>query len=197
MEAKERPAESTAPDGPGRRRRREGDGRLAVDELVRRAQDGDADAFEGLYRECVGRIHALCLRMVADEPRARELTQRVFVRAWRKLPSFRGQGSFHGWLHRLAVNVVYHEARSRKRRRTREQRAVAGHEPRRDGSPELRVDLERAIGALPPRARVVFVLHDVEGYTHAEIGKMTGIATGTSKAHLHRAHRLLRERLTG
>lgn len=176
-------------------RLREGGRCLVSDELVRRAQDGDTNAFEALYREGVGRIHALCLRMVSDEARARELTQEVFVRAWRKLPSFRGEGSFHGWLHRLAVNVVYHALRGQTRRRSREERVAVERRPRGDGSPELRVDLERAIAALPMRARTVFVLHDVEGYTHAEIGKMTGIATGTSKAHLHRAHRLLRDML--
>jgi len=122
----------------------------------------------------------------------------VFVRAWDKLRSFRGESLFSSWLHRLAVNVVMNERRTTIRR---EQRVTPVAAPevleRGKGEPTvgLSIDLERAIAALPEGAREVFVLYDIEGYSHAEIGEMTGIAEGTSKAQLFRARQLLREKL--
>ena len=164
--------------------------------LVRRAQQGDVAAFEDLYRASVGRIHGLCLRMCGDAALAEELTQEAFVRAWRKLASFRGDSSFTTWLFRLTVNVVLSYRRGRGKRRARE---VSGDDvlldehPAAAAAPGAAVDLERAVAALPQRAREVFVLHDVEGYRHDEIARMAGIAVGTSKAQLHRARRLIRE----
>jgi RNA polymerase sigma-70 factor (ECF subfamily) len=166
-----------------------------VDSVVRRAQDGDAAAFECLYREHAGRVYALCLRLTADPARAEELTQDVFVRAWERLRTYRGASAFGSWLHRLAVNVVFGQARRLARRRRHEEAASAQRaDPWLD--PALHLDLEGAIAALPPGARAVFVLHDVEGFDHAEIARLAGIAEGTSKAQLHRARRLLREYLT-
>ena len=126
-----------------------------------------------------------------------ERTQDAFVRAWGKLGSFRGEAAFPTWLHRLAVNVVLTDRRSAGRRERRAE-AAAESGPRAQPAPRagLGVDLERAIARLPPGARAVFVLYDVEGYCHQEIAEMTGIATGTSKAQLHRARRLLREALS-
>jgi RNA polymerase sigma-70 factor (ECF subfamily) len=170
--------------------------RPTVPDPVRSAQEGDKRAFEVLYRENVGRVFALCLRLVSDERRAEELTQDVFVRAWERLRSFRGEAAFSSWLHRVAVNVVYHSLRADGRRQTREARAIEGREHPSGTGHEFRVDLERAIAALPRRARLVFILHDIEGYPHREIADMTGMAPGTSKAHLHRARRLLRETLS-
>lgn len=165
---------------------------------VRLAQGGDEAAFEGLYREHVGRVYALCLRMSADAVTARELTQDVFVRAWERLDSFRGESAFASWLHRLAVNVVLTDRRAQARRAEDSlddgDRALPA--AARDGSSALRLDLEAAVATLPPGARRVLVLHDIEGYEHAEIGKLLGIAEGTSKAHLFRARRLLRELLS-
>lgn len=170
----------------------------AADLTVRRAQQGETAAFEQLYREHVGRVYALCLRMAGDRGRAEELTQDVFVRAWEKLGSFQGRSSFGTWLHRLAVNVVLGERRSEGVRVHRvfgtdapEKFETAGRPP----EPGHRMDLERAVAALPPGARAAFVLHDVEGYRHEEIAEMQGSAVGTSKAQLHRARRLLREAL--
>jgi len=165
-------------------------------ELVSRAQSGDVAAFENLYRSHAARVYAVCLRMVADPARAEDLTQEAFVRAWEKLGSFRGKSAFATWLHRLTVNTVLGEIRSRGRRRdegvaSEELRAVPDPRPARQ--PEAGIDLERAIATLPSQARLVFVLHDVEGFRHHEIGQLMGIATGTSKAHLHRARRILRE----
>ena len=169
---------------------------MSETDLVSRAQRGDLTAFENLYRSHVGRVHAICLRMVADPERAEDLTQEAFIRAWKKLRTFRGRSAFSTWLHRLTVNVVLAEIRTRGRRQdegvdTAELQSIP--DPRPTDRPGAALDLERAIATLPSRARTVFVLHDVEGYRHAEIGKLMGIATGTSKAHLHRARQLLRE----
>ncbi len=167
-------------------------------EAVRLAQTGDQDAFEQLYREHAGRVYALCLRLSGDAVRARDLTQDVFVRLWEKLPTFRGESAFSSWLHRLAVNVVLAGRRSEFRRErvvmpTDDLDAVG--RPAAQAPAGLRMDLEQSIAALPPGARAVFVLHDIEGYEHQEIAELTGIAPGTSKAHLFRARRLLREAL--
>jgi RNA polymerase sigma-70 factor (ECF subfamily) len=167
-------------------------------DAVRRAQAGDPDAFEVVYRAHSGRIYALCLRMTADAAAATELVQDVFVRAWEKLDTFRGESAFSSWLHRLAVNVVLMARRSAARRGEEPLGEDDGPLPppaTRTATPELHMDLERAIASLPPMARQVLVLHDIEGYEHAEIGVMLGIAEGTSKAHGFRARRLLRERL--
>lgn len=167
-------------------------------DLVRRAQAGDQAAFHELYREHVGRVYAVCLRLVRERGEAEERTQDVFVRAWERLKSFRGESAFGSWLHRLAVNVVLEEQRKRRRR---EIRVLAVEDPatlERPGAASvagLSLDLEQAIAALPDGAREVFLLYDVEGYGHAEIAKLTGIAEGTSKAQLFRARRLLRKAL--
>ena len=165
-------------------------------DLVRRAQGGDRSAFRRLYEDHVGRVYALCLRLTGDQEDAMERTQDVFVRAWEKLGSYRGEAAFSTWLHRLAVNVVLADRRSASRRERRVD-AAAALGPSVTPAPRsgLAVDLERAIAALPPGARAVFVLYDVEGYRHEEIAEMTGIAAGTSKAQLHRARKLLREAL--
>lgn len=166
-------------------------------ESVRRAQSGDQAAFEQLYRDHVGRVYALCLRLSADRVQAEELTQDVFVRAWEKLPTFRGESAFSSWLYRLAVNAVLGQRRS-EGRRTHGAISLddvdAGMEPASKAPvPGLSMDLDQAIGRLPPGARAVFVLYDVEGYEHQEIAELTGMAVGTSKAHLFRARRLLRQ----
>ncbi len=171
---------------------------LIADDLVRRAREGDEAAFEALYRAHAGRVHALCLRMTGDPAHARELTQDAFVRAWEKLGSFRGEAAFGTWLHRLAVNVVLMDRRLAARRAEDALPDEPGDvAPLRHGAPRHaeRMDLETAIRALPPMARQVLVLHELEGYEHGEIAAMLGIAEGTSKAHLFRARRILRETL--
>ena len=169
-----------------------------MNETVRRAQDGDPSAFRDLYESHVGRVFAVCLRLSANRVEAEEHTQDVFVRVWERLASFRGESAFSTWLHRLTVNEVLQARRSAGRRTSRvtltdDDRILEHH-----GSvapPAGSGDLEQAIAALPVGARAVFVLHDVEGYQHDEIARMSGIAVGTSKAQLHRARRLLREAL--
>jgi RNA polymerase sigma-70 factor (ECF subfamily) len=169
-----------------------------MSELVRQAQQGDENAFGALYRTHVARVHALCLRLAGDAEAARELTQDVFVRAWEALPSFRGESAFSSWLHRLAMNVFLGRRRAtgRRERRVFSTENPAALERGSDTAvPSSGIDLEQAIAALPRGARLVFVLHDIEGYQHGEIARMTGIAEGTSKAQLFRARRLLRETL--
>jgi RNA polymerase sigma-70 factor (ECF subfamily) len=167
--------------------------------LVARAQAGDLEAFEALYRANRGRVYALCYRMAGEATLAEELAQDVFVRAWQRLGSFRGESAFSSWLHPLTVNVALSERRSRRRRTARVMSTddpAAFERPQTPKTgPEAGVDLDRALETLPAGARAVFVLHDVEGYKHEEIARMTGVATGTSKAQLHRARRLLREAL--
>ena len=162
------------------------------------AASGDREAFERLYRANSGRVFALCIRMVGDRSSAEELTQDVFVRAWNKLGQFRGDSSFSTWLHRLAVNVVLNVRKQQGRHRSRhEEMDEESNSLPQSGLPVpgMRLDLEAAIAMLPPGARRVFVLHDVEGYTHEEIAEQTGVTTGATKSQLHRARMLLREAL--
>lgn len=167
--------------------------------LVQDAQGGSLAAFERLYRDNERRVFALCMRLSSDPALAEELTQEVFIRAWRKLGSFRGQSAFSSWLYPLTVNVALTERRSRRRRLARvfPTDDVTTLEPWAPApKPETAFDLEKAMAGLPPGARRVFVLHDVEGRTHEEIASLLGLAPGTSKAQLHRARKLLREVLT-
>ncbi len=157
------------------------------------AAAGDQRAFERLYRLHVARIHSLARRMAGFEGDADELTQDVFVRAWERLGTYRGEAAFGTWLHRLAVNVILNWRRSAAAERRWIEDGVdtdlmAGA---RSGRAET-LDLEGAIARLPAGARQVFVLHDVEGFKHEEIAAMMGVTAGTSKAQLHRARMLLR-----
>lgn len=166
--------------------------------LVARAAHGDVSAFEELYRLNVGRVYGLCLRMSGDPSLAEELVQETFVRAWRKLGSFRGASAFSTWLHRVTVNVVLGHRRSADRREIQVSGPVEDAAPDRVAAtahPGQTIDLERAISGLPEGARAVFILHDVEGFHHEEISGIAGIAVGTSKAQLHRARKLLRKAL--
>ena len=168
------------------------------DRAVDRARGGDVVAFEEVYRATVGRIHGLCLRMCGDTHLAEELTQETYIRAWQKLSGFRGDSLFTTWLHRVGVNVVLGHLRSAGRRPQLESfdpRLEHHHGSSRQQVPGV-IDLEKAISELPPRARTVFVLHDVEGYKHKEISRLAGMAVGTSKAQLSRARSLLRKALS-
>ena len=169
-----------------------------LDSDVALAAGGDASAFERLYRTHVGRIHSLTRRMLGSHE-ADEVTQDIFVRTWLKLGQFRGDSAFSTWLHRLAVNVVIERRRSFAIQRDRMSDDPAALEaitvaPARA---DLTVDFEAAIEQLPPGARAIFVLHDVEGYKHREIASMLEITSGTSKRQLHRARMLLRQHLGG
>jgi RNA polymerase sigma-70 factor (ECF subfamily) len=161
------------------------------------AATGDTAAFERLYRRHAGRIHTLCRRMIGDAE-ADDAAQDVFVRAWDKLGQFRGDSAFGTWLYRLAVNLVLGKRQTLSVRSAR----FGGGDPDELPLPsrgvrvDLRVDFEAAIGRLPRGAREVFLLHDVEGYTHEEIADMLHVTSGTSKSQLHRARMTLRQYLS-
>lgn len=170
--------------------------------LVRAAMSGDVAAFEAIYRQHVGRVRGVILRLVGGHGgRADDLTQEVFVRAWQALPGFRFEAALSTWLHRLAVTTALMEMR---RSRARPQDGgdddglwlVGVPDSAGDGT-ALTMDLERTVASLPPRARAVLVLYDIEGWTHEEIASELGMAIGSSKAQLHRARGLLRQRLGG
>jgi len=160
------------------------------------ATGGDERAFERLYREHVGRVYGLARRMLSGEG-AGEITQDVFVRAWEKLGTFRGESAFGTWLYRLAINVILARrgqlARERARRGGDDETLEAV--PARASMTDLGMDFETAIERLPDGARQIFVLHDVEGYKHEEIAEMLGVTSGTTKAQLHRARMMLRRSL--
>lgn len=174
--------------------------------LVAKAQGGDVAAFEALYRANAPRVYGLALRLTGNANDAGELTQDVFVHAWQRLTAFRGDAAFGSWLHRIALNTRFMRVRGDRRRaaRIRIQSDADAHDltestERQGMVPAIdvtqAVDLERAIATLPPGARRVFVLHDVIGYRHDEIARLTQLAEGTIRAQLHRARRLLMEAL--
>ena len=158
----------------------------------------DDAAFEEIYRTHYRRVYALTLRMTCDPDKAEELTQDVFVRVWQTLASFRGESQLGTWIHTVAVRTTLQHLRSQNRREARvmttDDLSRYGAEARR-AMPEASIDLERAIARLPPGARTVLLLHDVEGYLYEEIARLLGVTVGTVKSQLHRARRLMMEAL--
>src|SRR6266853_445620 len=170
--------------------------RRGLDDDVALAAGGDPSAFERLYQTHVARIHSLTRRMLGTSD-ADEVTQDIFVRTWQKLGQFRGDSAFSTWLHRLAVNVVIERRRSFaiQRERMSDDPSALDFVTVAPARADLTVDFEHAIEQLPPGAREIFVLHDVEGYKHREIAALLGITAGTSKRQLHRARLLMRQHL--
>ena len=167
--------------------------------LAMRAANADVAAFEQLYRRHHRRVHGVIVRLVGQaSARAEDLTQETCLRAWQALPGFRHESAVSTWLHRLAVNTALMELRSRRSRPLQDEDEDTFDQlstPDTAGNAVLGRDLERAVATLPPRARAVLVLHDVEGWKHAEIATELGMAVGSSKAQLHRARNLLRMRI--
>ena len=168
-------------------------------ELAQKSAEGDADAFEQIYRRHFRRVYALCLRMLGDPTQAEDLTQDVFVNLFNKIGSFRGESAFTTWLHRMTVNQVlmyFRKASTRSELTTEEGETpvqiVRGTEDPNAMPVVDRIALERAIAQLPPGYRTVFVLHDVEGHDHDEIAKILEVSQGTSKSQLHKARLKLR-----
>lgn len=169
-------------------------------ELARRAAEGDDGAFEQIYRRHYRRVYSLCLRMTNNPTSAEDLTQDVFTHLYRKIGSFRGESAFTTWLHRMTVNQVlmYFRKSSTRNELTTEEgetpiQIVQGTENAARMPIVDRIALERAIEQLSPGYRSVFVLHDVEGHEHEEIGRILGISAGTSKSQLHKARLKLRD----
>jgi RNA polymerase sigma-70 factor (ECF subfamily) len=176
---------------------------MTVDQDAQRAAAGDMDAFEKVYRRYNQRVYSHCLRMVRNSADAEDLTQEVFIQLFRKINTFRGDSSFTTWLHRLTVNQVLMHLRKPivKTEKTTEDgatpiRIVRGTENPSRMAQIDRIALDHAIAELPPGYRMVFILHDIEGYDHEEIGKILGCAVGTSKSQLHKARLRLRQFLT-
>ena len=158
------------------------------------AVGGDADAFERLYRRHVARVNALARWLVAPSD-AEDAVQEVFIRVWEKLGTFAGQSAFGTWLHRVAVNVMLRRRQNlgRDRARVTDDEFALDVVAGRPRQPELRMAIEQAVDGLPPGAREVFVLHDMEGYKHDEIAELLGVDPGTSRSQLHRARMMLRK----
>ncbi len=164
-------------------------------ELVARARDNDYAAYEALYRLHVGRVFALCVRLLGDRDMAEDMSQEAFVLAWRKLGSFRGDAAFGSWLYRITTNTVLSYLRKQKAfRYSLDIDDIP--EPGYESHTDTQMGLEAAIATLPDGARAVFVLYSLEGYTHEEISGMLDIAVGSSKAQLHRARQLLKAQLS-
>ena len=166
--------------------------------LVDRIRAGDSTAERELYEAHVDRIYRLAFRMAGDDTLAQDFTQETFIRAFDKLHAFRGDSAFSTWLHSIAMSVSLNGLRKVKRFRSREASIEAADGVMVSGrrsEPDLKQRLAAAIDALPPGYRAVFVMHDVEGYTHEEIGAALGVQEGTSKAQLSRARAKLRESL--
>lgn len=167
--------------------------------LIARVRAGDGRAERELYDAHVDRVYRLAFRMVGDDDLARDFTQETFIRAFERLGGFRGESALSTWLHTIATSVVLNGLRKVKRFRRREtDLEEAGEVPgqSRLADPDLKYKLERAIDALPEKYRMVFVMHDVEGFTHEEIATAMGTETGTSKAQLSRARAKLRDALS-
>lgn len=181
---------------------------LTEGDAIRLAQQGDAAAFELLYRMHNRRVYALCLRMTANPTEAQDLTQDAFLQLFRKIQSFRNESSFSTWLHRLTVNIVLMRFR---KKRFPEVHLDEVFDPEDDasapkieiGAPDLRVRgtidrlmINRAIDQLPDGYKLMFVLHDIQGFGHEEIAEILGCSVGNSKSQLHKARMRMRELLT-
>jgi RNA polymerase sigma-70 factor (ECF subfamily) len=184
--------------------KKQGD-RLSEAEAIERAKQGDAGAFEFLYDLHKRRVYSLCLRMTANTAQAEDLTQEAFLQLFRKIGTFRGESAFSTWLHRMAVNVVLMHLRKKglavvpledtiETEEDSPRKEPGGEDVMLAGSVD-RLELQRAVDALPPGYRTIFVLHDVEGYEHNEIAEIVGCSIGNSKSQLHKARLKLRELL--
>jgi RNA polymerase sigma-70 factor, ECF subfamily len=166
--------------------------------LVARVLAGDPEAERELYDTLVNRVYRLVYRMVGDPDLANDYTQDTFVRVFDRLSTFRGESALSTWVTSVAISVVYNGQRKVKRLQAREvdlEHAEPIAAARREAEPDLKVRLAHAIDGLPEGYRTVFLMHDVEGYTHEEIGQALGIQEGTSKAQLSRARAKLRHQL--
>jgi len=180
-------------------------GELSETEAIERARQGDADAFEALYDLHKRRVYSLCLRMTANAAEAEDLTQEAFLQLFRKIGTFRGESAFSTWLHRMAVNVVLMRLRKKNLPVVPLDDPLESEEEssrKEPGAPDQklagsvdRMEIQRAVDALPPGYRMIFVLHDVEGYEHNEIATLVGCSIGNSKSQLHKARMKLRDLL--
>jgi len=166
--------------------------------LCKRCQQGDIGALEELYKRHKDKVYALAIRLTNNVQDAEDIVQDVFVQVHRKINSFRGDAAFSSWLYRIATNISMSALRQRQRRRkeqTSEHIQARGHQAQVNDTRLLKPFLEEAIASLPPKSRMVFVLHDVQGFQHQEIAQMLNCSVGTSKSQLHKARSHLRKTL--
>jgi RNA polymerase sigma-70 factor, ECF subfamily len=171
-------------------------GRAAEAELVARCRSGELDAFEDVYRQYSTRLYNLAFRMVGNAADADDLLQEIFLTAYRKLDTFRVDSALGTWLYRLGMNVCLDRLRSKAARQDQATDMLddrIGHTAHETRISVSRLDLERAIKSLPEGSRAAFLLHDVEGFDHHEVGRILGIAEGTSKSQVHKARLRIRE----
>ena len=180
---------------------------LTEAEVLKLAQQGDAAAFEQIYRLHSRRVYALCLRMAGNTTDAEDLTQDVFLQLFRKIGTFRGESAFSTWLYRMSVNIVLMRFRKKPKAETSLDTITnldddSSRPPEEFGGPDLRLNgvidrvaLQTAINALAPGYRAMFILHDIQGYKHDEIARMFGCTPGNSKSQTHKARIQLRELL--
>ena len=191
-QGRQRPEPQRTSKGPG-------DVRGADLELAKRCRDGDENAFEELYRQHAGRLYNLTFRMAGSAQEAEDLLQDVFLHAYRKLGSFRGDSSLGTWLYRLGMNQCLDYLRGRRARMSQATDSLDDEGAAEPAAPMpatpiavSRIDLEQAIGQLPHGCRAAFLLHDVEGFEHHEVAKILGVSEGTSKSQVHKARMKLR-----
>lgn len=169
-------------------------------ELIESCKSGSADAFKSLYDKYSGRVYALALRLCGNNDIANDLTQEVFIKVWESISSFKGESAFYSWLHRICINAFLMKLRGDK---NYEKKIGENYSNNDDGNllmlaytnDDFSLDMEKAIRKLPPQAKLIFILFEIEGYKHKEISQMLNIEEGTSKAHLHKARKILREEL--
>lgn len=163
-------------------------------DLIARAQSKDKAAFQALYNMHLPRVYGLCWRLCADKSQAEDATQEVFIQLWQKISNFNGNSQFSTWLHSVAANITISYIRKQKgwwqKMMNIEDSSMSEQACE---SSIAETDLEKWVMRLPERARMVFVLHAIEGYRHEQIADMLGMAVGTSKAQLHRARHLIEE----
>ena len=166
--------------------------------LCRRCQRGDIHALEELYKRHKDKVYALALRLTNNVQDAEDIVQDVFVQVYRKIGGFREDAAFTSWLYRISTNISLSALRRKKRLASKpaaEEVLRANLNPGAQRSKLLRPFLEQAIASLPPKSRMVFILHDVQGFQHNEIAQMLTCSEGTSKSQLHKARAQLRKRL--
>lgn len=177
--------------------------KLIEQRLINECKSGDSAAFKSLYDKYSGRVYSLALRMCGNNDIADDLTQEVFIKVWESISSFKGESAFYSWLHRICINCFLMKLRSDKNYEKKISESFNNSEGNSEGNllmiaytnDDYSLDMEKAIQKLPSQAKLIFILFEIEGYKHKEISQMLNIEEGTSKAHLHKARKILREEL--
>lgn len=177
--------------------------KLTEVKLINECKMGDSVAFKSLYDKYSGRVYALALRMCGNNDVADDLTQEVFIKVWESISSFKGESAFYSWLHRICINCFLMKLRTDKNYEKKISESFNNSEGNFEGNllmiaytnDDFTLDMEKAIRKLPSKAKLIFILFEIEGYKHKEISQMLNIEEGTSKAHLHKARKILREEL--